>query len=135
MLPHDSYTDIDPVPNAPSDGKDRFGQVKLEDINHYIEHPVPIRPPGESEEKPPIAMFLTEKERKRLRKQTRAEREKEKQERVLMGLEEAPAPKVKLSNLSRVLGESIVITSHCITSHHHITLHHNIITSTLEMMK
>lgn len=32
------------------------------------------------------------------------EREKERQERVLMGLEPPPPPKVKISNLMRVLG-------------------------------
>jgi U4/U6 small nuclear ribonucleoprotein PRP3 len=80
----------------------------MDEITIYVEHPVPIKPPGEPDEKPAIAMFLTPKERKKLRKQTRAEREKERQERVLMGIEEAPAPKVKLSNLPRVLGEFLL---------------------------
>lgn len=44
-------------------------------------------------------------EQRKLRKQRREEREKEKQELIRQGLLEAPEPKVKISNLMRVLGE------------------------------
>ena len=43
-----------------------------------------------------------------MRKQRREEREKEKQELVRQGLLEAPPPKVKLSNMMRVLGTEAV---------------------------
>lgn len=43
-------------------------------------------------------------ELKKLRTQRRVAREKEKQELVRQGLLEPPAPKVKISNLMRVLG-------------------------------
>eukprot|EP01117_Protostelium_nocturnum_P016088 TRINITY_DN6308_c0_g1_i1.p1 TRINITY_DN6308_c0_g1~~TRINITY_DN6308_c0_g1_i1.p1 ORF type:complete len:563 (-),score=225.09 TRINITY_DN6308_c0_g1_i1:325-2013(-) len=93
LLESESYADLD-----------KEGGVKWGEINHYVEHPVPIKAPGDSEENAPTIMFLTPKETKKLRKQKRAEREKERQERVIMGLEQAPAPKVKLSNLALVLG-------------------------------
>ena len=48
---------------------------------------------------------LTPQEMKKMRTQRRQEREKERQDLIRQGLLEAPAPKVKLSNLMRVLGE------------------------------
>lgn len=47
-------------------------------------------------------------ETKKLRKQRREEREKEKQDLIRQGLLEAPPPKVKLSNMMRVLGNEAV---------------------------
>ena len=47
-------------------------------------------------------------ERKKLRTQRRKERESEKQELVRQGLLEPPPPKVKISNLMRVLGAEAV---------------------------
>lgn len=102
----------DPIPEVewwdkfllPSNSYDTNEKLHLEEITHYVEHPVPIRPPGEKDDPIPLPMFLTKKEQKRLRKQTRQERLKEKQERILLGLEEPIKPKVKLSNLMRVLG-------------------------------
>ena len=76
----------------------------LHDISIYIEHPVPIKPPGEANEIV-LTMYLTKKEQKKLRRTTRKERLIEKQERVLLGLEEAPKPKVRIANMMRVLGE------------------------------
>ena len=47
-------------------------------------------------------------EQKKIRTQRRMEREKEKQELVRQGLLDPPKPKVKLSNLMRVLGTEAV---------------------------
>ena len=47
-------------------------------------------------------------EGKKLRKQRREEREKEKQELIRQGLLEPPPPKIKLSNMMRVLGTQAV---------------------------
>ena len=47
-------------------------------------------------------------ERKKISRQRRLEREKEKQELISQGLLEPPPPKVKISNLMRVLGERAV---------------------------
>lgn len=43
-------------------------------------------------------------ERKKLRTQRRLEREKEKQELIRQGLLEPPKPKIRISNMMRVLG-------------------------------
>ena len=50
-----------------------------------------------------------EQERKKIRTQKRMEREKEKQELIRQGLLDPPKPKVKLSNLMRVLGTEAVM--------------------------
>jgi pre-mRNA processing factor 3 (PRP3) len=55
--------------------------------------------------RPLAAAALCPQEQRKLRKQRREEREKEKQELIRQGLLEAPQPKVKISNLMRVLGE------------------------------
>jgi U4/U6 small nuclear ribonucleoprotein PRP3 len=76
----------------------------LEDkITIYVEHPVPIEPPSEAPAPPPLPMFLTKKERKKLRRRTRMERELQRQEMVARGFIPAPEPKVKISNMMRVL--------------------------------
>ncbi|KAH3760433.1 U4/U6 small nuclear ribonucleoprotein Prp3 [Pelomyxa schiedti] len=68
-----------------------------------IEHPPLKQPPAESRLNGPVPFMLTKRERKKLRKRVRAERLKEQHERILMGLEPPPKPKVKLTNLMRVL--------------------------------
>jgi U4/U6 small nuclear ribonucleoprotein PRP3 len=47
-------------------------------------------------------------ERKKIRRQNRADREKEKQDKIALGLLPPPEPKVKLSNMMRVLSEQAV---------------------------
>lgn len=79
--------------------------VKENKITIYVEHPVPIDPPAEAAPPPPQPLKLTARELKKLRTQRRLAREKEKQELIKQGLLEPPKPKVKLSNLHRVLGE------------------------------
>lgn len=78
--------------------------VRPERLTLYIEHPVPIEPPAEAAPAPPQALKLTKREIKKLRTQRRTQREKERQELIRQGLLEPPKPKVKISNLMRVLG-------------------------------
>ncbi|KAK8629685.1 hypothetical protein V6N13_078518 [Hibiscus sabdariffa] len=70
----------------------------------YVQHPRPIEPPAEPAPPPPQPLKLTKKEQKKLRTQRRLAREKDKQEMIRQGLIEPPKPKVKLSNLMKVLG-------------------------------
>ncbi|GMG14351.1 unnamed protein product [[Candida] boidinii] len=72
-------------------------------ITEFIQHPVPIRAPWEKHLGPMKPMYLTKEERKRIRKLDRAKRHKEKQDRVRVGLDPVPEPKVKLKNLMNVL--------------------------------
>lgn len=73
-------------------------------ITHLVEHPVLLQPPAEAPPPLPQPLMLTKAELKKLRTQRRNAREKEKQELIRQGLLEPPKPKVKISNLMRVLG-------------------------------
>uniref|UniRef100_A0A5K3EZS1 PRP3 domain-containing protein n=1 Tax=Mesocestoides corti TaxID=53468 RepID=A0A5K3EZS1_MESCO len=77
-------------------------------ITDLIEHPIKMKAPTELHKPPEIPLLLTKKERKKLRRQNRQEAQKERQERVRLGLEKPPEPKVKLANLMRVLGSEAV---------------------------
>ncbi|KAH7032205.1 pre-mRNA processing factor 3-domain-containing protein [Linnemannia elongata] len=105
FLPNKTYDDI----------KDGNARIETEDdplITHYIQHPVPIEPPNEAAHAAsakPRPLMLTTKERKRLRRQRRAELLKEKQDKIRLGLLPADAPKVKLANMMRVLGQEAVL--------------------------
>lgn len=78
--------------------------IKLEKMTIYVEHPQPIDPPAEPAPPPPQPLKLTKKEQKKLRTQRRLARERERQEMIRQGLIEPPKPKVKMSNLMKVLG-------------------------------
>ncbi|SZF05400.1 unnamed protein product [Blumeria hordei] len=77
-------------------------------ITEYIQHPVLLEPPQEKNTAAPKPMFLTAKEQAKLRRQRRMADLKEQQAKIRLGLEPAPPPKVKKSNLMRVLGEEAV---------------------------
>lgn len=77
-------------------------------ITNLIEHPTQIRPPNEPLRPAYMPVFLTKKERKKLRRQNRREAWKEEQEKIRLGLIDAPEPKLKISNLMRVLGTEAV---------------------------
>jgi len=83
-------------------------EEKLEGITHLIEHPLQLKPPAEPSKPILLPVFLTKKEKKKLRRQNRREAWKEKQEKIRLGLEPAPDPKVKMSNMMRVLGTQAV---------------------------
>lgn len=72
-------------------------------VSIYIQHPVPISAPWEKRTDEEQAMYLTKKEMKRVRRNERQARHKEKQDRIKLGLDPPPPPKVKLSNLMNVL--------------------------------
>ncbi|XP_024628756.1 protein RDM16 isoform X3 [Medicago truncatula] len=80
------------------------GNIKMEKINFYVEHPRPIEPPAEPAPPPPQPLKLTKQEQKKLRTQRRIAKEKERQEMIRQGVIEPPKPKVKMSNLHKVLG-------------------------------
>ncbi|KAI9282645.1 pre-mRNA processing factor 3-domain-containing protein [Sporodiniella umbellata] len=78
-------------------------------VTMYVHHPVPTRPPSEVNAVPVIkSVMLTTKERKKLRRQKRAEEQKDKRDKIRLGLIEPDLPKVKISNLMRVLGEEAI---------------------------
>lgn len=72
-------------------------------ITSYIQHPVPIEAPWVRLIPQPKPLFLTKREQKRLRKNRRMIEMKEKQDRIKLGLDPTPGPKIKLKNLMNVL--------------------------------
>eukprot|EP00873_Tetraselmis_striata_P039343 jgi/Tetstr1/459607/TSEL_004970.t1 len=94
LLPSGTYDDV----------TEEGVQVKEGRLTIYVEHPVPIEPPTEAAMPAPQPLKLTKRELKKLRTQKRRQREMEKQELIRQGLLEPAKPKVKISNLMRVLG-------------------------------
>ncbi|VDO42912.1 unnamed protein product [Brugia timori] len=96
--------DMIPDENIDSDNK----YVKT--ITNLVEHPIQLKPPDEPLQpqylKASIYCFF--RERKKIRRQNRKEAQKEQTEKIRLGLIKAPEPKVKLSNLMRVLGSDAV---------------------------
>ena len=101
LVSGDSYDAIDNLENLKIDTEDSI-------ITQYIQHPVLLEPPQEKIIPPPKPMYLTSKEQAKLRRQRRLADLKEQQAKIRLGLEPAPPPKVKKSNLMRVLSEQAV---------------------------
>ncbi|GAB6031986.1 hypothetical protein CHUAL_010364 [Chamberlinius hualienensis] len=89
-------------------GKDVPKTQKFDGVTNLIEHPTQMKAPTESSKPEYIPVFLTKKEHKKLRRQNRREAWKEKQEKIRLGLEPPPEPKVKMANLMRVLGNEAI---------------------------
>ncbi|KAL1505948.1 hypothetical protein ABEB36_005391 [Hypothenemus hampei] len=82
--------------------------IKHDSINNLVEHPTQIRCPTDPIKPVYMPVFLTKKERKKLRRQNRREMWKEEQEKIRLGLEPPPEPKLRISNLMRALGTEAV---------------------------
>ncbi|KAK5862235.1 hypothetical protein PBY51_017652 [Eleginops maclovinus] len=85
-----------------------FEELELFGVTNLVEHPAQINPPVDTDKPVTLGVYLTKKEQKKLRRQTRREGQKEVQERVRLGLMPPPEPKVRISNLMRVLGTEAV---------------------------
>lgn len=75
---------------------------------NLVEHPAALAPVGEAPDPGPQPLRLTERERKKIRRQRRKEQQQELQDKIRLGLIEPPDPKMKISNMMRVLGEEAV---------------------------
>lgn len=101
-IPEVEWWDAPYLKNGTYDDLETPGNVNDDRITRYVHHPIPIKMP-EDGDNPPIPLMLTKQERKKLRHQKRMEKEKERRSMVEMGLLPKPPPKVKLSNMMRVL--------------------------------
>eukprot|EP00939_MAST-03C_sp_MAST-3C-sp1_P005205 g5205.t1 len=114
-IPTMEWWDIAFLPKSqrtPGNDGDRRGYENLSLENSrtagLVEHPVKIEPIIPEEAQEALPLMLTKKERKRKRRIERLAKEKEKREKIRLGLMDAPEPKVKISNLMRVLGDDAV---------------------------
>jgi U4/U6 small nuclear ribonucleoprotein PRP3 len=102
LLPHKTYDDL------------AFGIENLNintpdsPITIYIQHPIPIPAPDDKNKATLKPLMLTKKEQKKMRKQRRATELQDKRDRIRMGLIPPDAPKVRLSNLMKVLTSDAV---------------------------
>lgn len=78
-------------------------------ISNLVQHPVPIEPPFETSEIKANPLKLTKKEQKKARRLRRLQEQKDKQEKIRLGLLPPEPPKVKLSNMMRVVGQEAVL--------------------------
>ncbi|KAF9890316.1 hypothetical protein FE257_005982 [Aspergillus nanangensis] len=101
LMDGDSYSAIENEQNIKIDTPDSI-------ITIYVQHPVLLDPPQEKLAPVQKPMYLTSKEQAKIRRQRRMADLKEQQAKIRLGLEPAPPPKVKKSNLMRVLGEQAV---------------------------
>ncbi|KAM9487837.1 U4/U6 small nuclear ribonucleoprotein Prp3 [Clarias gariepinus] len=85
-----------------------FDNLEFHGITNLVEHPAQMAPPVDTDKPVTLGVYLTKKEQKKLRRQTRREGQKEVQEKVRLGLMPPPEPKVRISNLMRVLGTEAV---------------------------
>ncbi|XP_047518722.1 U4/U6 small nuclear ribonucleoprotein Prp3 [Pieris napi] len=104
----DERTDIQRVEDCNIGDDDIVDNLNADAITNLVEHPQQLRPPTEPLKPTYMPVFLTKKERKKLRRQSRREAWKEEQEKVRLGLEAPPEPKLRISNLMRALGTEAV---------------------------
>ncbi|XP_015236638.1 U4/U6 small nuclear ribonucleoprotein Prp3 [Cyprinodon tularosa] len=108
-VPHIEWWDSFILPSNTAINPDsKFEEFDLFGVTNLVEHPAQISPPVDTDKPVTLGVYLTKKEQKKLRRQTRREGQKEVQEKVRLGLMPPPEPKVRISNLMRVLGTEAV---------------------------
>merc|ERR1719181_1321677 len=113
----DKVKKLDPIPNvewwdkmvcdAVENGTDFPFQLAERKITFFIEHPPAVKA-ALPEPEIKVDMHLTPAERKKFRKLRKQERTRDYQDKIKMGLTKPPPPKVKMSNLMRVLGDQAI---------------------------
>jgi len=108
--PDIEWWDEDLLTNKTYDDIDEPSALKLEGdetkITLYIQHPIPIPPPTTGAPSRPVMM--TAKEMAKARRIRRAEDQKDKRGKMLLGLMPPDPPKIKMSNLMKVLTSEAV---------------------------
>ncbi|KAF9652310.1 PRP3-domain-containing protein [Thelephora ganbajun] len=101
LLPNNDYKDLER-------GVEHLNLRGSTVIDHLIQHPIPIHPPGDKNKVAPKPLMLTKKEAKKRRKQMRQAELQDKRDRIRMGLIPPDPPKVRLANLMKVLTSDAV---------------------------
>ena len=83
-------------------------ETKFPFVSSLIEHPIQVEAPNKPKNVPLPPVMLTSRESKKLKRQIKKEKEQERQEKIQFGLLPKPEPKVRISNLMRVLGNEAV---------------------------
>ncbi|KAJ2783075.1 U4/U5/U6 small nuclear ribonucleoprotein prp3 [Coemansia javaensis] len=79
-------------------------------VTLYVQHPVPVEPPGPIRDtgSAPTQLMLTQRERKKIRRQRRLEQQREQREKVMLGLLPPEQPRLKMSNFMRIMANQSV---------------------------
>jgi len=90
--------------------KDNSYESELNDdrITSYIYHPVGVAPLVSDRAPQPAQVLLTKKERRKIKKREKRESLQEKRDRIKLGLDPPPEPKMRIQNLMNVLLNSTV---------------------------
>lgn len=97
----------DSYENCLQDGRNKvFAPDSI--VTDLVQRPVLLQAPQDKFIPAPKPLMLTTQEQKKLRRQRRMADMKEEQAKIRLGLVEPPPPKVKKSNMMRVLGEQAV---------------------------
>uniref|UniRef100_A0A9J7ZAU8 U4/U6 small nuclear ribonucleoprotein Prp3 n=2 Tax=Cyprinus carpio TaxID=7962 RepID=A0A9J7ZAU8_CYPCA len=107
-IPHIEWWDSYILPSHIELISENRQRVEMHGVTNLVEHPIQMAPPVDTDKPVTLGVYLTKKEQKKLRRQTRREAQKELQEKVRLGLMPPPEPKVRISNLMRVLGTEAV---------------------------
>ena len=91
-------------------------EIRDDAITNLVEHPIQLNP---LEPKGPvhIPVYLTKKEQKKLRRQNRREAWKEKQDKIRLGILPPDQPRVKISNMMRVLESDAIMDPTKVEAH------------------
>lgn len=112
--PEVEWWDVDLLPEGQNsyDDWEKEGRNKIEAedsvITALIQRPALMQAPQDKFQPAPKPLMLTQKEQKKIRRQRRMADMKEEQAKIRLGLVDPPPPKVKKSNMMRVLGEQAV---------------------------
>ena len=91
-------------------------ELREEAITNLVEHPIQLKP-MEPKGVTSVPVFLTKKEQKKLRRQNRREAWKEKQDKIRLGILPPDEPKVKISNMMRVLESDAIMDPTKVEAH------------------
>ncbi|KAL1758844.1 pre-mRNA processing factor 3-domain-containing protein [Schizophyllum commune] len=104
LLPNKKYDDLDL--------QEGFAHLNIRNpdspITIYVQHPIPIPAPGDKDKIALKPLKLTTKEQKKMRRLRRKAEQQDKRDRIKMGLLPPDPPKVRLTNLMKVLTSDAV---------------------------
>ncbi|CAH7667096.1 pre-mRNA processing factor 3-domain-containing protein [Phakopsora pachyrhizi] len=101
-LPNRSYNDLDDATAS------KFIYSTESPISIYVQHPIQLTAPGDKDAVALKPLKLTKNEQRKMRRQRRMAELQDKQDRQRMGLLPPDPPKVKLSNMMKVLTSDAV---------------------------
>lgn len=105
---YDSIPDLSPTSLLTAEDSPVLLDGASSVITAYVQHPIPIPAPSDSIEVRQRGLMLTKTEARKLRRQRRAAAQQDTRDRIKMGLLPPEPPRVKLSNLMRVLTSDAV---------------------------